>query len=174
MTELDNIKQIILDENDKITEKKHLQIKDLKDLCKINSENLPKSHKPFVKTVQYRNWDVRVEKLVCMTKTELEGEKWKFNKTYKVEVSNFGRIKKDGFILNQFEEHDHKDGWLKVRLNGTSDIYVYRLVGETWLKKPSENYTIVHHINENGYENTPENLLWVTQDQHSILHGFKN
>jgi glycerophosphoryl diester phosphodiesterase len=47
-------------------------------------------------------------------------------------------------------------------------IYVYRLVAETWKEKP-EGYTEVHHIINNGYDNTIFNLMWVTHDQHKII-----
>jgi hypothetical protein len=47
-------------------------------------------------------------------------------------------------------------------------IYVYRLVAETWIPKP-EGYNEVHHIINNGYNNTIFNLMWVTRSQHKII-----
>ena len=50
-------------------------------------------------------------------------------------------------------------------------IYVYRLVAETWITKP-KGYTEVHHIINNGYDNTIYNLMWVTRSQHNLIeHG---
>lgn len=51
-------------------------------------------------------------------------------------------------------------------------IYVYRLVAETWLENPNyKNYKTVHHISNNGYNNTIYNLIWVTDDQHKGTSG---
>jgi hypothetical protein len=47
-------------------------------------------------------------------------------------------------------------------------IYVYRLVAEAWIPKP-DGYTEVHHIINNGYNNTIFNLMWVTNEQHKII-----
>jgi hypothetical protein len=53
-------------------------------------------------------------------------------------------------------------------------IYVYRLVAETWCFNPlPEEYTEVHHIINNGYNNTIFNLLWVTHSQHKIIEKRK-
>jgi hypothetical protein len=51
-------------------------------------------------------------------------------------------------------------------------IYVYRLVAETWKTKP-KGYTEVHHIINNGYDNTVFNLMWVTNDQHKMIEKRK-
>jgi hypothetical protein len=53
-------------------------------------------------------------------------------------------------------------------------IYVYRLVAETWCFNPMpDEYTEVHHIINNGYNNTIFNLLWVTHSQHRIVEKRK-
>ena len=46
-------------------------------------------------------------------------------------------------------------------------IYVYRLVAETYLDNPNpRKYSQVHHILNNGYNNSVFNLMWVTDEQH--------
>jgi hypothetical protein len=51
-------------------------------------------------------------------------------------------------------------------------IYVYRLVAETWLENPNyEIYKTVHHITNNGYDNTIYNLMWVSDKQHKIIEN---
>ena len=48
--------------------------------------------------------------------------------------------------------------------------YTYRLVAETWLPNPNiEIYNMVHHIINNGYNNTIYNLMWVSDAQHKII-----
>jgi hypothetical protein len=49
-------------------------------------------------------------------------------------------------------------------------IYVYRLVAETWLENPDYNtYWIVHHISNNGCDNSIYNLMWVGGEQHKEI-----
>jgi hypothetical protein len=49
-------------------------------------------------------------------------------------------------------------------------IYAYRLVAETWIENPDpKKYNQVHHIINNGYNNTIFNLMWVTYEQHKII-----
>jgi hypothetical protein len=51
-------------------------------------------------------------------------------------------------------------------------IHIYRLVAETWLENPDYNkYKIVHHISNNGYDNSIYNLMWVTDVQHKIIEN---
>lgn len=105
-----------------------------------------------------------------------------------IQVSNFGRIKCDGEILEQYDPYQNdkwKCGYLYVRINGKRkpkiEKLVYKLVAETWLKKPvndwrpsdnSFNYNTVHHITNNGYDNRIENLMWVTKWQHTMIHPY--
>lgn len=49
-------------------------------------------------------------------------------------------------------------------------IYVYRLVAETWLENPNYKiYNTVHHITNNGYDNSIYNLIWVNDIQHDEI-----
>jgi hypothetical protein len=53
-------------------------------------------------------------------------------------------------------------------------IYTYRLVAETWIQNPDTKiYNQVHHIINNGYNNTIFNLMWVTYEQHKIIEKRK-
>lgn len=48
--------------------------------------------------------------------------------------------------------------------------YVYRMVADAWLINKNEKRTIVHHITNDGYDNRPENLIWVSGDEHNQIH----
>lgn len=48
--------------------------------------------------------------------------------------------------------------------------YVYRMVADAWLINKNEKRTIVHHITNDGYDNRPENLIFVSSDEHSQIH----
>lgn len=81
------------------------------------------------------------------------------------EASNLGRIKKDGKMLKQYSKNQHDYDYLSVDEN----CLVHRIVAALWCKIPDgfeiENLE-VHHVNNNGYDNRPCNLLWVTKEEH--------
>jgi tetratricopeptide (TPR) repeat protein len=113
----------------------------------------------------------------------LEGEIFKKHSEKDVEVSNLGRIKHGDCILEQYDPQNN--GYLFVDIKSmekTVSEKVYRLVAETWLEKPdykeplkdikSFRYNTVHHISNNGYDNRMENLMWVTEWQHAMIHPW--
>ncbi len=170
------------DVNKDETINKSYALKDLREQVKDTQENYIKYYEPFRKTGFYKH--TKVEKLVCMTKTELLGEKWRTHQKLSIEVSNYGRVrvsKKN--ILDQFEEdvgpnkYPH-DGYLQVRIgeNQKSCIYVYKLVIDTWVVLNLDKRCIydIHHINNNGYDNTPENLIKIKRCQHKAIHQSFN
>jgi len=89
-----------------------------------------------------------------------------------IEVSNLGRIKINNSIKTQY----HIDyGYLKVKIINNYYYCVYRMVAETWCKCPvnrtSSNWS-VHHINNNGFDNRPENLIWLNKKEHSYIEKY--
>ena len=92
-----------------------------------------------------------------------------------VEVSNLGRIKIKDKIIEQKEDHPDGKDYLYINIGRfTEERFVYRLVAKTWCKKPwcidvSQKWH-VHHISNNGYDNRPSNLMWVTEAQHKKMH----
>lgn len=173
--------------NNNTTEKMPYYVKYLKNKCK----DIKEAYKPYTKTGKYNRVDV--EKIVCLTRCkELNGEMWRlypekdFDGIGQIEVSNYGRIRlKDGEVLPLVESEsknpeidDYYDGYLKVLIPSENSQYklsskkVYELVAETWLVKPSDKENLqIHHINNNGYENTPENLIYVSREDHKKIHG---
>jgi len=113
----------------------------------------------------------------------LEGEIFKKHSEKDVEISNLGRVKQGDCILEQYDPKNN--GYLFVDIKSTGETMpekVYRLVAETWLERPdfkelpevnkSECHNTVHHISNNGYDNRIENLMWVTQWQHAMIHPW--
>lgn len=121
----------------------------------------------------------------------LSGEIWKTHSGTKLQVSNFGRVKKDGAILSQKDTGKNKGylylkDWKKLGIDFSGIHFkkinwTYQLVAETWLEKDPEQEKLdetghweVHHITNDGYDNRPENLIWVKKKLHDKIHGFKN
>jgi hypothetical protein len=103
----------------------------------------------------------------------LDGEVFKRHPWENVFVSNMGRIQSPlrTEILPQSSDPDPtKYDYLYVKL--TERHLVYRLVAETWCERfDPELYNTVHHISNNGYDNRASNLMWVTKEQHSLIHN---
>jgi hypothetical protein len=112
-----------------------------------------------------------------MEKELLPGEIFKQYPEFPVEASNMGRIRINGEICLQQPYWTKSDpyGYLWTNIPNIDDWerYVYRLVAKTWCDRPDPNlYTTVHHISNNGMDNRPGNLLWVTPDQHAEIHPW--
>ena len=109
----------------------------------------------------------------------LDGEIWKDLKDIegftKYSVSNKGRVKVDEEILVQ-EDEVGKYGYLlldpKHTRNVSHSTYVYTLVAYAFLGKKPNDGKHVHHIDNNGYDCRPENLILLDSEQHSYVHGF--
>ena len=92
-------------------------------------------------------------------------------------VSDMGRVKvkyKTNISPNEeilAQSDDIEGGYLRLpKFPGFGNVY--RLVAETWLEEVKDK-NIVHHINNNGYDNRVENLIWVNKEEHGLIHGFK-
>lgn len=95
------------------------------------------------------------------------------NKKYT--VSNLGRIKLNGILVHQ--DDNNFNGYLKMTKtvegkdsdNRSENIYIF--VAKAFFSNYKEGMHI-HHINNNGYDCRPENLILLEKDQHSIVHNF--
>lgn len=84
------------------------------------------------------------------------------------EVSNLGRVRIDGKIQEQIDNPDGSIGYLVLK-NYTSYL-VYRLVADVFLERKEGEGLVVHHINNDGYNNCEDNLIMLTQTQHGAIH----
>jgi hypothetical protein len=98
-------------------------------------------------------------------------------------VSNYGNIKYNGIIIPSTlvskgpnkgvdgGKYDHYREILFPDLPIKRYIFkTYRLVAEVWRNNPDpQKYIIVHHIGNDSYDNK-NNLLFVTEKQHTLLH----
>ena len=89
-------------------------------------------------------------------------EKWKWNKEYKVYVSNLGHVK-----------DEYKDILpIKISQSGYCSVKthygfksVHRLVMLTWKPIPNAEELTIDHLNHNKRDNSVQNLEWVTQEE---------
>jgi hypothetical protein len=94
-----------------------------------------------------------------------------------VEISNKGRIKINREIKEQLL---NKNSELIIDIPGKkyNPQKVWTLVALTWRDgKDTKDYydrksyrIIVHHLDNNGYNNDYNNLLWVTPSKHTAIH----
>lgn len=73
---------------------------------------------------------------------------------------------------------DRKSGYLAVSLQqcpqGFKNYKVHRLVALGFVENPDkETKILVHHINGRKKDNRAENLLWVSEAEHKLLHIAK-
>lgn len=105
------------------------------------------------------------------SENDLKGEIWKeFPLDKRFTVSNLGRIKFEGKIQKQ---KDEKVGYCTLADEKLSTDYIYNFVACTFLGKIKGDGYHVHHITNDGYYNTEDNLILLTQEEHSYVHGFK-
>lgn len=105
-------------------------------------------------------------------------ERWKYNKTFEVYVSNKGHFRNSSkadlapMVLN--------NGYLAVRVGGSAGEWMlaHRLVMLTWRPTPEAENLTVDHKNHNKRDNSLDNLEWVTQEenlrraQEDLLSGY--
>lgn len=88
-------------------------------------------------------------------------ERWKWNRKYRVFVSNRGRVKNiDGKLL---KIKTTSTGYLAVRVAAKKAIFIHRLVMETWHPIPNPEEMTVDHLDHNKRNNDIRNLEWVTE-----------
>lgn len=92
----------------------------------------------------------------------LKVEKWKWNKEYRVYVSNFGQFK-----------NEHKQP-LPIKVNGKGYCLIkteaglklaHRVVMLTWKPIPNAEDLTVDYLDHNKRNNSVDNLEWVTKEE---------
>lgn len=90
-------------------------------------------------------------------------ERWKWNKKYRVFVSNRGRVKNiDGKLL---KVKTISAGYLAVRVAAKKAMFVHRLVMETWHPISNPEEMTVDHLDHNKRNNDIRNLEWVAEKE---------
>lgn len=117
---------------------------------------------------------------LCLSEKDLAGEEWKPYKTEKfagLEVSSYGRVRHNKKIVPQkdSEAQGKAVGYLVLDNAELPKGCVYKMVAEVFLEEPPSDGYAVHHITNNGYDNSVGNLIYLTKKQHDIVeHRKKN
>ena len=136
----------------------------------------------YEKTPHKDNWPSKQEiaerkregaKRYNSEEASLPGEEWRMlpNDEHYF-ISTMGRVKYNDVIIPQ--DDTERTGYLKLdvdkKLKVDHSVNVYTLVAKVFLgKKEGDGYDI-HHIDNNGYDNRPENLILLTRTQHNAVH----
>lgn len=98
---------------------------------------------------------------------KLNIERWKYNPTFELYVSNMGHIrnKSKADIAPKIMEN----GYVVVYVNGSINGYVllHRVVMLTWRPTPEAEHLTVDHLDHNKRNNALSNLEWVTQEENA-------
>ena len=107
---------------------------------------------------------------------KLNIERWKYNSTFELYVSNMGHIrnKSKADIAPKIMEN----GYVVVNVNGSINGYMllHRVVMLTWKPTPEAEKLTVDHLDHNKRNNALSNLEWVTPEEntrHAIRIGNK-
>lgn len=91
----------------------------------------------------------------------------------KIFISNYGRVKFNNAIIKPYIIGTFLH-CSKVYDKEFGDHYIYNLVKEAFDPiEDRQNYQI-HHINNNALDNRPDNLIWVTEEEHRLIDSEFN
>ena len=108
----------------------------------------------------------------------LQDEEWRVvpNSDEKYWVSNYGRVKSymikktDGELLKQSIIKNFR--FVNLTFNSKHrTVYVHKLVASVWLDKPTDQHTIVTHLDRNLKNNQVSNLKWITLAESNSLNA---
>lgn len=100
---------------------------------------------------------------IILPSLNLKVEKWKWNKEYRVYVSNLGNFK-DEHKRNLPIKISHKTGYCTI-LTACGWKAAHRLVLLTFQPIPNAENLTVDHLNHNKRDNRLMNLEWVTKEE---------
>ncbi|MDE6250450.1 MAG: hypothetical protein K2M34_02340 [Alphaproteobacteria bacterium] len=178
----DKYEHIILDLCGNVERDMSVSMTDLRDMLIA-----AKSINEYYRRTSAAEWICNKDTLDDLTRPDGTTERWRlynkhgYPKIQELWVSNLGRIKITddvGTRIAPLVEDYHRDKSLNADILNTSkigylivrdypELKVWRLVAETWLNPPPEPDWTVHHITNDGYDNRPENLIWLPWDVHS-------
>lgn len=158
------------------------------------SSRAPKEYRKFIKNKYAKIYNYPGEKIPVTLIKEVYGieieEKWNEVAGYSNKdflVSSYGRIKhrpskneEYRLVYQDEDENDLYKGYLKlkyylnepdVEFKGDKTNYSYHFIAYGFFKELLGKGLNIHHINNNGYDCRPDNLILLTPREHSKAHG---
>ena len=87
-------------------------------------------------------------------------------------ISNYGRIKSvhkttgsEKIIKGSLMKHGYRQLCLRLQNNVRQNMYVHRLVGETFIKQKSKAHEFLVHVDRNRENNYHKNLQWLNREE---------
>ncbi|QEN06838.1 hypothetical protein EXM22_02080 [Oceanispirochaeta crateris] len=109
-----------------------------------------------------------IAKPVSHSLTDEFFKEYKIDDSQKIFVSNHGKVQDE----NRKDIEPIYDKICKL-LYVKNKIYIHQLVASLFsINRNKTLCTQVHHIDNNGYNNSVENLLYVSAEQHACIHTF--
>lgn len=145
----------------------------LEDIFRVNQYRLSID---FEEEVLRRKRMSELSGSLCLQESDLPNEKWVFvNNNENVLVSSYGRLKfKSGKIIPQKDyAKPPKVGYLKADSEIINLDYTYRLVAHAFFGEPPRPSYQIHHIINDGFNNSVGNLVYLTKIQHDRVEKFK-
>lgn len=98
---------------------------------------------------------------------KLNIERWKYNSTFELYVSNMGHIKNKSKA--DVAPKIMQNGYVVVYVHGSLNKYMllHRVVMLTWRPTPEAEELTVDHLDHNKRNNALSNLEWVTQEENA-------
>ncbi|MDD3012389.1 MAG: hypothetical protein PHC34_01635 [Candidatus Gastranaerophilales bacterium] len=116
----------------------------------------------------------------------------KYKEVKSIDASNLGRVRffnleNEKQIKPQIEYYTQRKGYLCLEGKYTQlpNDLVYQIIANVWLEEYQESKPdglnrrdedkcpwAVHHISNDGYDNRPENLIWLKWCDHACVHPF--
>ena len=97
----------------------------------------------------------------------------RFDGQKEILVSNYGRIKYKGKLVEPYIVGTFLH-CTKVYSKEFGDHYVYNLVKQAFDPIANRYQYQIHHINNNALDNRPENLIYVTEEEHREIDNEFN
>lgn len=171
--QISNMKQVIINSNKRKSyqngKSTHLYLDKYYELGLVEDlyETVKDQFNPNMREEKFVNYSVK------KLNDKLEEIINRYSEVNKLEISTKGRAKINGKFAEQIDEFG-RTGYL--RLKGYGDLgMMWTLTAETWLEKPQGECLDVHHLTNDGYNNSVGNLIYIPRFLHrQIDHKIYN
>lgn len=92
-------------------------------------------------------------------------------------ISNYGRVLSiNNYSMRILQQTPDRSGYLTITTSvdgATCGYRIHQLVADYFLFKP-EKASVIHHLDGDKWNNSADNLVWLTTRQHGTAHTILN